>query len=94
MNGMRDSINISDFTIEIPVADSGPWNDWFESPNRATDLKDGEIILLGPDLKEILMTIQLMNVEIISFSASAGGTASTKRIGLRAKDIDIQVKIK
>ncbi|MBL0137768.1 MAG: hypothetical protein IPP86_04460 [Bacteroidetes bacterium] len=93
-NGRRDSISISDFTIEIPVADSGPWNDWFESPNRATDLREGEITILGTDLKEILMTIRLMNVEIISYSASAGATASTKRIGLRAKDIDIQMKTK
>lgn len=93
-NGRRDSISISDFTIEIPVADSGPWSDWFESPNRATDLREGEITILGTDLKEVLMTIRLMDVEIISYSASAGATASTKRIGLRPKDLDIQIKIK
>lgn len=95
--GLRagDSTAISDFTIDLAQVDAAGWNEWFQSPQRNTDLKPTELILLGPDRRQELLTINLGEVEIISYSSIpvSENPSGAKRIGLRARSVSMQLNI-
>jgi len=81
--GNQQSIN---FTIEISALDGAAWNQWFLT-GAGGAVQQGVISILAPNLKDALYNISLADVEIVSYSNSAGNRVL---IGLRTKSVAIK----
>ena len=76
---------LQNFTVEISGADAAPWNQWFTTGAGGTKKEQGKIDLLASDFKTVVMTIQLSNVEIVSYSISNTGNIARATVGLRGR---------
>jgi hypothetical protein len=76
---------LQNFTIEISGADAAAWNQWFTTGAGGTKKEQGKIDLLANDFKTAVMTIQLTNVEIVSYSISNAGNMARATVGLRGR---------
>ncbi|MEQ1798043.1 MAG: hypothetical protein ABL872_08830, partial [Lacibacter sp.] len=81
--GNQQTINL---TIELSALDGAAWNQWFLT-GAGGAIQQGNISLLAPNLKDVLYNISLADVEIVSYSNSAGNRVL---IGLRTKGIRIK----
>lgn len=85
---------LQNFSVEVAAADATAWNQWFLSGAGGLKKEQGYIELLAPNLKDILYTIQLADVDIVSFSsASAASGAQTiprATVGLRVRKATIK----
>lgn len=87
-----DAGQYSNFTIEVVAVDGAAWNQWFLTGAAGLKTEQGNIRLLAGNLKDILMTIYLMDVEIISYSVASGNQQGIGKatIGLRLKGMAVK----
>jgi len=86
------SQQLLNFTIEISAVDGAAWNQWFLTGGGGAKKEQGSISLLSPNMKDILYSFSLMDVEIVSYSGGSGNqqTLSRATIGLRMKTMAIK----
>lgn len=86
------SQQLLNFTIEISAVDGAAWNQWFLTGGGGARKEQGSISLLSPNMKDILYSFSLMDVEIVSYSGGSGNqqTLSRATIGLRMKTMAIK----
>jgi T4-like virus tail tube protein gp19 len=66
------NVKVPDLKIQLSAADKDPWQAWADSWFRmgkslASDHRDGVITFLGPDMQQVLGTIELKGVGLKSF---------------------------
>ncbi|WP_462254777.1 hypothetical protein [Ferruginibacter sp.] len=84
---------LQNFSLDVSVVDAAPWNEWFLTGAGGVKKEYGTIELLSPDFKTVLITIQLMDVEIISYSQTNNSNQQAlakANIGLRTKSVSIK----
>lgn len=80
------------FTIEVMAIDGAAWNQWFLTGAAGLKTEQGSISLLAFNLKDVLYSFSLSNVEIISYSGASGNQQGTGKatIGLRLSGLSIK----
>ena len=80
------------FTIEVMAMDGAAWNQWFLTGAAGLKTEQGNISLLAFNLKDVLYSFSLSNVEIISYSGASGNQQGTGKatIGLRLSGLSIK----
>lgn len=78
------------FSIEMMGLDGAAWNQWFLSGAAGAKKEQGTIELLGRDMKSVLYTIQLTDVEIISYTVTNNGSIARATAGLRLKQVTLK----
>jgi hypothetical protein len=82
---------LQNFSLDLAAIDGAAWNTWFLTGAGGIKKEEGVIELLTPDLKTVIFSIILSEVEITSYaSSSVAGQVAKANIGLRAKGIAIQ----
>ena len=80
--------------IEMSAVDATQWNEWFLTGAGGVKKEQGYIQLLAPDLRGVMYTIQLTDVDIVSFSISSATSApqamQRATIGLRVRKVSIK----
>ncbi|MBY0534226.1 MAG: hypothetical protein K2P88_00120 [Chitinophagaceae bacterium] len=79
------------FTIELAAIDGANWSQWFNTGAAGVKKEQGQIELLTPDFKSSILSIKLVDVQILSYSVSSatGGSISKSTVGLAAGAITI-----
>lgn len=83
----------TNLTIEILATDGAAWNQWFLTGAAGLRKEKGNIHLLAPDLKGVLYSFSLYDVEIVSYTGGSSGnqqTISRATIGLRLKGLAVK----
>lgn len=79
-------------TLEVLAMDGAAWNQWFLTGAAGQRKEKGNIQLLAPDLKGVMFSFPLYDVEIISYSVGSGNQQAISRatIGLRLKGLAVK----
>jgi hypothetical protein len=87
-----DAGQYTNFTIEVLAIDGAAWNQWFLTGAAGIKTEQGNIRLLAANLKDILLNISLMDIEIVSYSVASGNQQSAGRatIGLRMRGMAVK----
>ncbi len=82
---------LNDFSIEVATSVVQEYTQWFQSPNRATDLRTFNITYTDAGLRTNLVVVELQGVEIISMSnvSVPSGAIPKTKIGLRPQKIKV-----
>jgi hypothetical protein len=82
----------TNLTIEILATDGAAWNQWFLTGAAGLRKEKGNILLLAPDLKGVLCSFSLYDVEIVSYTGGSGNQQAISRatIGLRLKGLAVK----
>lgn len=82
----------TNLTIEILAIDGAAWNQWFLTGAAGLRKEKGNILLLAPDLKGVLCSFSLYDVEIVSYTGGSGNQQAVSRatIGLRLKGLAVK----
>ena len=87
-----DDGQYTNFTIEVMSIDGSAWNQWFLTGAAGAKTEQGTIRLLAYNLKDVLLNISLINVEIVSYSGGSSNQQSAGRatIGLRMRGMAVK----
>jgi len=82
----------TNLTVEVMAMDGAAWNQWFLTGAAGLRKEKGNILLLAPDLKGVLCSFSLYDVEIISYTGGSGNQQAVSRatIGLRLKGLAVK----
>lgn len=84
--------SFTNLTIEVLAIDGAAWNQWFLTGAAGLRKEKGSILLLAPDLKGVLCSFSLYEVEIVSYTGGSGNQQTIGRatIGLRLKELAVK----
>jgi hypothetical protein len=83
---------LQNFTVELSAIDGAAWNQWFLTGAGGIKKEQGYIRLYAANLKDVIYTVSMMDVEITSYSAASTNQQGIARvtIGLRVKGVAIK----
>ncbi len=82
----------TNLTIEVLAMDGAAWNQWFLTGAAGLRKEKGNIQLFAPDLKGVLYSFPLYDVEIVSYTVGSGNQQAISRatIGLRLRGLTLK----